>query len=167
MIIKYKKFENMNIRYISNGFDNCPVCGYNDYSSEIEFDYRTCTCDRCDFNWYQNTEDIFENAYTDDGHIIIKGDKYKDIYFKSNGRASCPYCHSENYDIIKSDFDEFELTEYLKCNDCKSKWIKYYYNTVISTQDFNYNEIKIGNIVDTKLFNLKKYRNIRVNRYNL
>ena len=169
MIIKYKLFENNIIRYISNGFEDCPVCGSDDYYKHVEYDYQECKCSTCDFFWYKYTEDIFDQSLTNNQKQIIKGNKDtdSDIYFKSDGKNTCPYCDSDDNDIIKSELDDMELIEYMKCYDCEKEWIRFYNNTVISTTDSDNKAIIKGNIVNNTLINLKKYKQKKAKKFNI
>jgi Zn finger protein HypA/HybF involved in hydrogenase expression len=169
MITKYKLFENNTIRYISNGFNECPVCGSENYDTHVEYDYQECKCHTCDFLWYKYTEDIFNNSFTINQKRIINGhkDTETDIYFKSDGKNTCPYCDSDDYDITKTESDDFELIDYMKCDDCEKEWIKFYDNTVISTSDSDDKEIIKGNIVNNTLIDLGKYKKNKASKFNI
>lgn len=156
MITKYKIFENNTIRYISNGFDDCSVCGSDDIKTHVEYEYQECVCEECDFPWIKNTEDVYSESLSDNGNVI------------SDDKKTC-HCNSSNIDMEESEMDDFELIEYMRCYDCHKQWSKVYDNTVVSafTDEIEQKEIIKGDIIDIKLIDLTKYKKTKIKKFNL
>ena len=140
-------FENSKtIRYVSNGFENCPVCDSDDYDEEYKNEYSTsCEC-YCEFIWIKEKDDIFAQSF-DENNNPIKG-----------GKDSCPYCDSDDYKLKESDILFNGVTETLRCNVCNKIWRREYEQTVVSALTKDGKEIKKGDTVDPSLFNFRKYQ---------
>jgi transcription elongation factor Elf1 len=163
MITKYKLFENNIIRYISDGFDDCPVCG-----SEYDvIDINTYQCIYCDFEWYHKTSYEFVSATMNGDDVVVNKKNNKNKTYVSNGEFTCPICNLSEYSLIDSVIEDNYLIDYVKCDKCDTLWTINYIKIIESVKNINDEEIKKGNVVDITLFDLKKYKQKKAKNFNL
>jgi len=189
--LNYIKENNIIFTYKNNGVYHCPVCDSDNIGRDDQYDYIFCDCRDCEFTWNQNLKFVFNGSesYLNDYFVedIKKGKKIDitiieelenntnfddkeynpDMIYLSNGKERCPYCDSENIHVIASDSSVPESFESLKCESCSMKWRKYEIRKIKEVLDIEDNKIKIGDVVDTKFFNVKKMKNITAKNFNL
>ena len=56
----------------------------------------------------------------------------KERYIQKDG-SECPYCHSNNIDVISRDND-IVISIYVLCNKCSKRWTEYYTLTDIEEE---------------------------------